>query len=94
MENKDKLEQATELLKEWQEENDEHRAVVLCITEEDTGLCGRVIHGTFKNLGLAMYQAYKQEKLVRRIVRLVQAVFKTSGGKEEEDDTDADVSAS
>lgn len=90
MENKDKLEQAAELLKEWQEENGEHRAVVLCITEDGIGLCGRVIQGTFKNLGLAMYQAYKQEKLMRRIVRLAQAVFKANGGKEEEDDTDED----
>lgn len=94
MENKNKLEQAADLLKEWQEENGDHRAVVLCITEEGTGLCGRVVQGRFKNLGLAMYQAYKQEKLMRLIVRMAQAVFKVNGGKEEEDDKDTDPSVS
>ena len=94
MENKDRLEQAAELLKEWQEENEEHRAVVLFIAEDGTGLYGRVIHGTFKNLGMTMYYAYKREPILRRVVTLVQMVFKANGGKEEDDDKNENNSAS
>lgn len=86
--NNEKLEQAAELLKEWQEENGEHRSVVLCIAEEGTGLCGRVIQGTFQNLGMAMYCAYKNEKILRCVVRLTQQLFKVNDGKEEENDTE------
>lgn len=81
MKQEDKLDEAVRLLREWQNEDTNRRAVVLCSADIDTGTVD-FFRGNYLLTGSALYALYQNNAFIRKIVTDVLKVYQTCHRKE------------